>query len=261
MPGMMSPYAGMMGVGMMGSPGPQVTGSPESPKQGEKADAPPTDGKKRWMAFCKDHGISTEEDRDAFDSWRRNHTIEHMALFLRERKLAKKAAAGGGGGAAGGGDDDDLQDEDEDDEDEAPPTSMKKKKTSGSLLAGILASQQGGKVAKAAKAMKVMKATKAMKGMKANTLSADVKKAITKLLKIRLCDHEGGCGGGDPQEGEAHGSDGSERRPCSKARIFVHRSYQDDQQAGVRQCAAQEAAVNPIAGGDTAVAWCRGPSR
>ena len=185
-PGMMSPYAGMMGGGMMGSPGPQVTGSPESPKPSEKADAAPTDGKKRWMAFCKDHGISTEEDRDAFDSWRRNHTIEHMALFLRERNLAKKAAAGGGGGAAGGGDDDDLQDEDEDEEDEAPTTSMKKKKTSGSLLAGILASQQGGKVAKAAKAMKVMKATKAMKGMKANTLSADVKKAITKLLKIHL---------------------------------------------------------------------------
>ena len=41
-------------------------------------------------------------------------------------------------------------------------------------------------MAKAAKAMIVMKATKAMKGMKANTLSADVNKAVTKLLKIRL---------------------------------------------------------------------------
>jgi len=150
-------------------------------------DSAPTEGKKRWVAFCKDHGITKEEDRDTFDSWRRSHTIEHMAQFLRERKLAAAAAAAGGGGAAGGGDDDDLQDEDEEEEDEAPTTLMKKKKkSSGSLLSKILASQQGGKVAKAAKAMKVMKVTKAMKGMKANTLSADVKKAITKLLKIRL---------------------------------------------------------------------------
>ena len=63
---------------------------------------------------------------------------------------------------------------------------MMKKKSSGSLLSKILASQQGGKVAKATKAMKVLKATKAMKAMKVNTLSADVKKAISKLLKIRL---------------------------------------------------------------------------